>query len=328
LTNWQRLSPDFLTVAVLIRRREPRPGGLPFSRSDSERLIKQTYSVHVSLPDDRPRGVTRKWHLTAYFSQTTLDGLGTIDDIPGVGDLRVPEGWFKSARASKAKRPEPNSGDEMSSAQDPWGLGAQPSPRITQFPVDPASAAQDMHLIGPSSYASPVPQSVSPYSYAPPPQSLPGNHVLAATHSLHYGAPHPAPRLPNLHDSGLRNYRDPSPLEFSSSNVSSSSSSSDPDYSPRPFTSPLTPPTPSARPMLAQSQSERGMRGPRDLVPLDVLQGTSRPTRNPVDEQFLRRFSTSVVASPDIPRPWSSARQHGSLDNEDMKPRMPLRSEW
>ena len=37
---------------------------MPFSRSEAERLIKQTYSVHVSLPEDRPRGITRKWHLS------------------------------------------------------------------------------------------------------------------------------------------------------------------------------------------------------------------------------------------------------------------------
>jgi hypothetical protein len=42
----------------------------PSSRSratgDSERLIKQTYSVRVSLPDDRTRGITRKWHLSTF----------------------------------------------------------------------------------------------------------------------------------------------------------------------------------------------------------------------------------------------------------------------
>ncbi|OAX40532.1 hypothetical protein K503DRAFT_675583, partial [Rhizopogon vinicolor AM-OR11-026] len=74
----------------------------PSSRSratgDSERLIKQTYSVRVSLPDDRARGITRKWHLTAYFSQQKLDQLNTIDDMPGVGDVPVPDGWFRSAR--------------------------------------------------------------------------------------------------------------------------------------------------------------------------------------------------------------------------------------
>jgi Gti1/Pac2 family transcription factor len=36
------------------------------SMSDSERLIKQTYSVHVSLPEDRAQCITRKWHISEF----------------------------------------------------------------------------------------------------------------------------------------------------------------------------------------------------------------------------------------------------------------------
>ncbi|KAF9266068.1 hypothetical protein L218DRAFT_858928 [Marasmius fiardii PR-910] len=73
-------------------------------KAEPERLVKQTYSVHVSLPADRPRGVVRKWHLTAYFSQEGLNRLATIDSIRGIGDAPVPEGIFRSARASKMRR--------------------------------------------------------------------------------------------------------------------------------------------------------------------------------------------------------------------------------
>jgi hypothetical protein len=39
------------------------------SRStDSDRLIKQTYSVHVSLLADRPHGIVQKWYLSKYTS--------------------------------------------------------------------------------------------------------------------------------------------------------------------------------------------------------------------------------------------------------------------
>ena len=48
-----------------------RPGSRPTrpyadgrSVPDAERLIKQTYSVHVSLPVDRPKAIVRKWHLS------------------------------------------------------------------------------------------------------------------------------------------------------------------------------------------------------------------------------------------------------------------------
>ena len=59
-----RLLTSLLCRFVNRSRRSNARGNLPFSRSDAERLIKQTYSVHVSLPEDRPRGITRKWHLS------------------------------------------------------------------------------------------------------------------------------------------------------------------------------------------------------------------------------------------------------------------------
>ncbi|KAJ3813084.1 Gti1/Pac2 family-domain-containing protein [Lentinula lateritia] len=71
---------------------------------ESERLVKQTYSVHVSLPADRTRGIVRKWHLTAYFSLEKLSQLRTIDSVRGIGNVSVPDGLFRSARANKARR--------------------------------------------------------------------------------------------------------------------------------------------------------------------------------------------------------------------------------
>ncbi|KAJ3517908.1 hypothetical protein NLJ89_g207 [Agrocybe chaxingu] len=95
--------------AQMMRRPAARPNTRPFSVDvrpvpESERLIKQTYSVHVSLPADRPKGIIRKWHLTAYFSPHRLDELDTIDNLRGVGDVVVPEGWFRSARIGRNRR--------------------------------------------------------------------------------------------------------------------------------------------------------------------------------------------------------------------------------
>jgi len=75
-----------------------------FPLHDSDKLIKQTYSVYVFLPEDRGQDVTRKWHLTAYFKQRTVDDLTPIEDIPNVGRIQVPDGLFKSARATKNKK--------------------------------------------------------------------------------------------------------------------------------------------------------------------------------------------------------------------------------
>jgi len=77
---------------------------MSFPLHDGDKLIKQTYSVYVFLPEDRGQDVTRKWHLTAYFKQRTVDELTPIDDIPNVGRIPVPEGLFKSARATKSKK--------------------------------------------------------------------------------------------------------------------------------------------------------------------------------------------------------------------------------
>ncbi|THH19609.1 hypothetical protein EW146_g1594 [Bondarzewia mesenterica] len=66
----------------------------------------QTYSVFVSLPEDRPHDITRKWHLTAYFTQRTSDTLGEIGSIPGIGDVDIPEGFFWSTRSMKGRRDE------------------------------------------------------------------------------------------------------------------------------------------------------------------------------------------------------------------------------
>ncbi|KAI6037592.1 Gti1/Pac2 family-domain-containing protein [Pisolithus marmoratus] len=75
---------------------------------DWDPLVKQTYSVWVDTEKGR-----RKWHLTAYFTQATVDQLGTIDDIPGVAELVVPEGTFQSTRVSKSRK-----GDDSRSRSD------------------------------------------------------------------------------------------------------------------------------------------------------------------------------------------------------------------
>ncbi|KAJ7275007.1 Gti1/Pac2 family-domain-containing protein [Mycena rebaudengoi] len=95
--------------AQMMRKRSNRVPGSIYAPSSSrkpaemQRLIKQTYSVLVSLPKDRPAGIVRKWHLTAYFNQETLNELDTIDDLRYL-DVPVPDGWFRSARATKARR--------------------------------------------------------------------------------------------------------------------------------------------------------------------------------------------------------------------------------
>ena len=128
------------------------PANHPRGTSESERLIKQTYSVHVSLPADRARGIVRKWHLSkrwvslrrvpvsssstlpaAYYSQQRLDSLATLDSIPGVGDVDVPEGWFKSARAGKTRRDHRDLAPKQPQAllDNPVGPTVKPPPSLS-----------------------------------------------------------------------------------------------------------------------------------------------------------------------------------------------------
>ncbi|GLB39156.1 putative gti1/Pac2 family protein [Lyophyllum shimeji] len=204
--------------AQMMRKRE-QPGAQMsgYSSMQPERLVKQTYSVHVSLPGESLRGVERKWHLTAYFSQQRLDELDIIDRIPGVGDVPVPDGLFRSARAGKLRR------DHRSSSKK------------SKQPPDLA--------IGPESYRLNHGQASSPSSRRR--SSLSSDHLMS-----------------------------PSSLTANRSRHSSPSSDA------------------------ASPESISPTRQPAKLVPLEYLQNVSGTRRDPVDEQFLRRFSSQAIGRP------------------------------
>ncbi|EAU91077.2 hypothetical protein CC1G_03245 [Coprinopsis cinerea okayama7 len=97
---------------------------------DWEPMVKQTYSVWVDTENGR-----RKWHLTAYFTQGTIDQLGTVDDIPGVKDLVIPEGIFKSTRVGKSRTKHDESRSESTkSSTVTRTYAAFPSPYTTTKP--------------------------------------------------------------------------------------------------------------------------------------------------------------------------------------------------
>ncbi|KIY67915.1 hypothetical protein CYLTODRAFT_396264 [Cylindrobasidium torrendii FP15055 ss-10] len=63
-------------------------------------LVKQTFTSHVTTARGR-----RKWHLIAYYTESSLSTLRTIDDFPLLRGLDVPHDKYPSARAVKG-RPE------------------------------------------------------------------------------------------------------------------------------------------------------------------------------------------------------------------------------
>ncbi|VDC07490.1 unnamed protein product [Peniophora sp. CBMAI 1063] len=171
---------------------------------ESDKLIKQTFSVYVSLPEDHPHEITRKWHLTAYFNQRTIDSLGKVDELPNVGGLNVPENLFRSARAVKGKKEDikrsmgqiigPSS--EQSFAQTS-GSGAL----YTIFP----STAQSEREAPNTRRRTPAPFDHSPPPHQPPhhpivhlSQPYPGHPRTADGAPRHYSAqPPPYPAYPH-----------------------------------------------------------------------------------------------------------------------------------
>ncbi|KAJ7512079.1 Gti1/Pac2 family-domain-containing protein [Mycena galericulata] len=151
--------------AQMMRKRCSRLPGSACSPSssrrstESQRLIKQTYSVLVSLPKDRPSGIVRKWHLTAYFNQETLNELDTIDDLRYL-DVPIPDGWFRSARATKARRENRTIAEPT---QVPEGTISSPTSQTSDHSLFPTPAAQTRYRgqisTLKSTFASPVPVS-------------------------------------------------------------------------------------------------------------------------------------------------------------------------
>ncbi|KIJ61430.1 hypothetical protein HYDPIDRAFT_115896 [Hydnomerulius pinastri MD-312] len=273
--------------------------------SESERLIKQTYSVRVSLPDDRPRGIFRKWHLTAYFSQQKLDRLNTVDNIQAIGDIPVPDGWFRSARrdGGKSRReddlPKSVVAKRLSQApmegvmstsepvvQSPF-YQSQPSASIyTQFPTS-ANASQLELLEAPGARKT----AYSLPSSAEHPQA---HYSSTSIRQTTYSAPNLATGR------GHSQYRESFAGQTSSNCPSPPSSSSSMPATPSPRINPT-------------HLSEQ-------LVPLEYLQSLSYPRRDPIDEQFLQRFSTQTLASTAVPLKGTTPAQSPSAGHSPSHP--------
>ena len=218
----------------------------------------------------------------AYFSQQKLDQLNTIDDVPGVGDVPVPDGWFRSARRdAKARRD-----DDLPKPV--------PAKQFTQFPIDGELPSINAVQSGFQStfYASNSNPSPFPaFSHFPSSSQLDlpeveskGGRKTAYTFpsSTHGSSGHPsnvrqtAHSIPNVVPAPIQpQYRDVMPSHSRSACPSSPSSSS----------SELSTPSPGSNSTPLSEQ----------LVPLEYLQGLAYPRREPIDEQFLQRFTTQIM---------------------------------
>ncbi|KIM75978.1 hypothetical protein PILCRDRAFT_826828 [Piloderma croceum F 1598] len=176
---------------------------------DWDPLVKQTYSVWVDTPNGR-----RKWHLTAYFTQATVDQLDTINEIHGVGNLFVPEGLFQSTRTGKNRKSDgeesrtrpkdvfqPSISNNRKYAPFPTPYSGPSTPRLEmpQTSTSPERHHQNDVTQG-TSYYHPETQALMPHFSVPPPAA--GTHYnLPPLHNPPHSDYESERRLslPNIH---------------------------------------------------------------------------------------------------------------------------------
>jgi hypothetical protein len=189
---------------------------------DWDPFVKQTYSVYLSENE----GNKRKWHLSAslirpslilvllfaaaYFTQATVDSLGTVDDIPVLKDLVVPEGLFKSSRRTKARSSRANTNASTRTSEGTPDLSAQVSSSgktgSQVAPVADPSSTQNRPTIQ-------VPALHPTSQHGLPPPSPYSQELFHAPSPNYPGLP-PNPAPPAQHDAYARLYGDsytPSP---------------------------------------------------------------------------------------------------------------------
>ncbi|KAF8070791.1 hypothetical protein FPV67DRAFT_1043351 [Lyophyllum atratum] len=135
-----RVRDEFLFYYERYTRCSSSHPGEPIPRPhDWDQLVKQTYSVWVDTEKGR-----RKWHLTAYFTDKTVNDLSTIEDIPRARDLIVPPGLYQSTRVAKNRNrseEQPNSSNKMSSKHPPSTISRTYAPfsHYDHYPSQSAS---------------------------------------------------------------------------------------------------------------------------------------------------------------------------------------------
>src|SRR5882762_2537855 len=154
----------------------------------------------------------------AYFTQATVDQLNTINDIPGVGTLFVPEGLFQSTRTGKNRKfdneesrgrskdifqppSSTNSSRKYAPFPSTYPVPATPRPEISQMSMMTDRYHQTNIAQG-TSYYHPETQTLMPQFSLPPPPPPPGVHYnlppLQTPHHPGYESER-RPSLPNLH---------------------------------------------------------------------------------------------------------------------------------
>jgi len=292
-------------------------------------LVKQTYSVWVETERGR-----RKWHLTAYFTQATVDRLGTVDDIPGVRELIVPNGIFKSTRSSKNR----NKSDEPGRPVDKPKLPSAATRTYAPFPspaLYPTSNPSQPN-IAPSQEA---PSSSLPYTdhlaynqyYQTQVQSHLSEFFNQAFHTFGHEGAHVLPTIPTSQDHYLQQATPKHEIYTKAIDDSSQARYvSMPRNNPPPY-------TPARHPMELEStpESPTYARGPSidsPLHPVTCSRGYE-PTSdvhgamsaNTVDNQsYVYGLQAMQISDPTThPLPYSRLDAYSDTDNQEGSPNLP-----
>ncbi|CAL1706231.1 unnamed protein product [Somion occarium] len=117
----------------------------------SEPLIKQTYSVYINGSRSGP-----KWHLNAYYTHETADQLRTVDQIPALRNIQVPDSLYIPSRSTAARRSSRPSGGQRSSldegtVREPQNSrSSDPPPQAHRLPQSSSSFGPTLRPIRPA----------------------------------------------------------------------------------------------------------------------------------------------------------------------------------
>ncbi|VDC01717.1 unnamed protein product [Peniophora sp. CBMAI 1063] len=134
------------------------------SRRVGDCMIKQTYSVYIN-----GHAGMKKWHLNAYWTQETIDHLQTIDDIPQLKHLQVPEGLYVCARTNRM-RDNFAKGGKVTAFPPPMVTPYPPYGSYPQYP-QPSGYGPPAHSSTPRSRSNTLPSPGMSYISTSPPSS-------------------------------------------------------------------------------------------------------------------------------------------------------------
>jgi hypothetical protein len=270
-------------------------------------MVKQTYSVMIDVD-----GSQKKWHLTAYFTHRTVDGLGTIESVPEARDLQVPPGLCVSTRTSnkrqKAQRRAAGPSSPSSHLRSPTSSSTHAGPRPSRKFAPFSNSAGDTDLASASGTAGRNPY---PAALGTPPPDAPvllttTAHGNANTHTHARAVYPPAPPSPAPSSSGSHASSWPeSPTQSSHSGSRRRRSRTRSSHQPMEDVQPSLPftdhtnahprtfafapkPTTSTMTMGGQQHRTRAPSPTRSLAPLRTLERAHPYRRDPADERALR----------------------------------------